>query len=93
MRLPERIQRTVSRAKYGITIGSIPVDVVERLVEIVEEQWQQSVNAEMRHTDVTRKLEREIMHLGGCFDRRGLEGDPPGIIVQHGIHTVVEDAS
>ena len=38
------------------------------------------------------RLGNIIARLGGGFDRRGLEGEPRGLMVQHGIHTVIEDS-
>ena len=43
------------------------------------------------HHKERERLGNIIARLGGGFDRRGLEGEPRGIMVQHGIHTVVED--
>jgi hypothetical protein len=37
-------------------------------------------------------LERLIVTCGGGFDKRGMEGEPRGLMVQHGIHTVIEDS-
>lgn len=44
------------------------------------------------HHKERERLGNIIARLGGGFDRRGLEGDQPGFIVQHGIHTVIEDS-
>jgi hypothetical protein len=84
---------SLKRAQRSISIGTIPVDVVEELIAMVVAQHEELCEQDRKWRERERVLEREIMHLGGCFDRRGLEGDPPGIVVQHGIHTVVEDAS
>jgi len=86
-------QSAIKRAQRSISTGSIPVDVVEELIRMVVTQHEDACFYDKQWRERERLLEREIMHLGGCFDRRGLEGDPPGIVVQHGIHTVVEDAS
>ena len=80
-------ERALKRAQRSIVTGSIPVDVVEELIAIIVTQHEQEREADRRK----RELERRIVMLGGGFDRRGLEGEQPGYIVQHGIHTVVED--
>ena len=96
-RIPKTIrepwERALKRAQRSISIGSIPVDVVEELIGMVVSQHEELCEQDRKWRERERFLEREIMHLGGCFDRRGLEGDQPGVVVQHGIHTVVEDAS
>jgi hypothetical protein len=81
-------ERTIKRAQRSISIGSIPVDVVEELIAMVVTQHEAASEQDRRK----RELERRIVMLGGGFDRRGLEGDGPGYIVQHGIHPVIEDA-
>lgn len=84
--------RLLKRAQRSISIGSIPVDVVEDLIGVVVEQHEEACAQDKKWRDRERFLERQIVLCGGGFDRRGLDGDPPGFIVQHGIHTVVEDA-
>ena len=81
-------ERVLKRAQRSIVTGSIPVDVVEELIAIIVTQHENAVAEQGRK----RELERRIVILGGGFDRRGLEGDGPGYIVQHGIHPVIEDA-
>ena len=44
------------------------------------------------HHKERERLGNIIARLGGGFDRRGLEGEPRGLMVQHGIHTVIEDS-
>ena len=80
-------ERALKRAQRSISIGSIPVDVVDELIGIVVTQHEDAAEQDRRK----RELERRIVMLGGGFDRRGLEGDGPGYIVQHGIHPVIED--
>lgn len=84
-------ERLLKRAQRNISTGSIPVDVVEDLIAVVVQQHEEACAADKKWRDRERFLERQIVLCGGGFDRRGLEGDPPGIMVQHGIHTVVED--
>ena len=84
--------RLLKRAQRSISIGSIPVDVVEDLIAVVVQQHEEACAADKKWRDRERFLERQIVLCGGGFDRRGLEGDPPGILVQHGIHTVIEDS-
>ena len=84
-------ERAIKRAQRSISIGSIPVDVVEELIGIVVTQHEEAVAEAKRWRDRERFLEQTIVRCGGGFDKRGLEGERPGYIVQHGIHPVVED--
>ena len=65
---------------------------VEQLVGMLVQALDQVHRQANEHRAERDRLEKLVVSLGGGFDRRGLEGDPPGIIVQHGIHTVVEDS-
>ena len=88
----EAHERLIKRAERSVSIGSIPLDVVEALIDALiatHENWRHKADTDRK---TIADLERRIVCLGGGFDRRGLEGDPPGFIVQHGIHTVVEDS-
>ena len=85
-------ERALKRAQRSISIGSIPVDVVEELIGIIVTQHEESAESGRKWKERERFLERRIIMLGGGFDKRGLEGERPGYIVQHGIHTVIEDA-
>ena len=87
----EAHERLIKRAERSVSIGSIPLDVVEALIDALiatHENWRHKADTDRK---TIADLERRIVCLGGGFDRRGLEGDPPGFIVQHGIHTVIED--
>jgi hypothetical protein len=53
------------------------------------EQLEKLLNEHHRERE---RLGNIIARLGGGFDRRGLEGEPRGLMVQHGIHTVIEDS-
>ena len=88
----EAHERLIKRAERSVSIGSIPLDVVEALIDALiatHENWRHKADTDRK---TIADLESRIVRLGGGFDRRGLEGDAPGIIVQHGIHTVIEDA-
>jgi hypothetical protein len=84
-------ERTIRRAQRSISTGSIPVDVVEDLIAIVVAQHEEAVETGRKWRDRERFLEQTIVRCGGGFDKRGLEGERPGYIVQHGIHPVIED--
>ena len=88
----EAHERLIKRAERSVSIGSIPLDVVEALIDALiatHENWRHKADTDRK---TIADLESRIVRLGGGFDRRGLEGDPPGFIVQHGIHSVIEDA-
>jgi hypothetical protein len=84
--------RALKRAQRSISIGSIPVDVVEELIAMVISQHEELCDQDRKWRDRERFLERQIVLCGGGFDKRGMEGEPRGLMVQHGIHTVIEDA-
>jgi hypothetical protein len=84
--------RALKRAQRSISIGSIPVDVVEELIRMVVTQHEELCEQDSKWRDRERFLERQIVMCGGGFDRRGLDTEPRGFIVQHGIHPVIEDA-
>ena len=85
-------ERLLKRAQRSISTGSIPVDVVEDLITVVVQQHEELCERDRKWRERERFLERQIVMCGGGFDKRGLEGEPRGIIVKHGIHTVVEDS-
>jgi hypothetical protein len=85
-------ERALKRAQRSISIGSIPVDVVDELITMVVTQHEEAREQERKWRERERFLERQIVMCGGGFDRRGLDTEPRGFIVQHGIHPVIEDA-
>jgi hypothetical protein len=85
-------ERSLKRAQRSISIGSIPVDVVEDLIAMVVSQHYELVDQDRKWRERERFLERQIVMCGGGFDKRGLDGEPRGLMVKHGIHTVVEDS-
>jgi hypothetical protein len=85
-------ERLLKRAQRSISTGSIPVDVVEELIAVVVSQHEELCEQERKWLERERFLERQIVLCGGGFDKRGMEGEPRGLMVQHGIHTVIEDA-
>jgi hypothetical protein len=85
-------ERALKRAQRSISIGSIPVDVVDELITMVVTQHEEAREQERKWRERERFLERQIVMCGGGFDKRGLEGEPRGLMVQYGIHTVVEDS-
>jgi hypothetical protein len=95
-RIPKTIrepwERALRRAQRSISTGSIPVDVVEDLIAMVVSQHHELVDQDRKWRERERFLERLIVTCGGGFDKRGLEGEPRGLMVKHGIHTVVEDS-
>jgi hypothetical protein len=84
-------ERLLKRAQRSISTGSIPVDVVEELIAVVVSQHEELCQQDRKWRDRERFLERQIVLCGGGFDKRGMEGEPRGLMVKHGIHTVVED--
>jgi len=85
-------ERALKRAQRSISTGSIPVDVVEELIRMVVSQHEELREQDRKWRDRERFLERQIVLCGGGFDKRGMEGEPRGLMVKHGIHTVIEDA-
>jgi hypothetical protein len=85
-------ERLLKRAQRSISTGSIPVDVVEELIAVVVSQHEELCEQDRKWRERERFLERQIVLCGGGFDKRGMEGEPRGLMVQHGIHTVVEDS-
>jgi len=85
-------ERALKRAQRSISTGSIPVDVVEELIGMVVEQHEDACRREKTWRERERFLEQTIVRCGGGFDKRGLDTEPRGFIVQHGIHPVIEDA-
>jgi len=85
-------ERAIKRAQRSISTGSIPVDVVDALITMVVTQHEEAREQERTWRERERFLEREIVMCGGGFDRRGLDTERPGYIVQYGIHPVIEDA-
>ena len=85
-------ERLLKRAQRSISTGSIPVDVVEELIAVVVSQHEELCEQDRKWRDRERFLERQIVLCGGGFDKRGMEGEPRGLMVQHGIHTVIEDS-
>jgi hypothetical protein len=85
-------ERLLKRAQRSISTGSIPVDVVEELIAVVVSQHEELCEQDRKWRDRERFLERLIVTCGGGFDKRGMEGEPRGLMVQHGIHTVIEDS-
>ena len=65
---------------------------VEQLVAMFVQAREQIHRQADEHRAERDRLEKLVVRLGGGFDRRGLEGEPRGLMVQHGIHTVVEDS-
>lgn len=91
--MDESTAKLIKRAERSVSIGTIPVDVVDALIDALiagHERWRYRSN---EHVKLVEQLEKRISHLGGGFDRRGLDGDQPGIVVRQGIHTVIEDAT
>jgi hypothetical protein len=84
-------ERLLKRAQRSISTGSIPVDVVEELIAVVVSQHEELCEQDRKWRDRERFLLRQIVLRGGGFDKRGMEGEPRGLMVKHGIHTVVED--
>lgn len=71
--------------------GSKTFYAVEQLVARFIANREQLEKLLSEHHAERERLGNIIARLGGGFDRRGLEGEPRGLMVQHGIHTVVED--
>jgi len=85
-------ERALKRAQRSISIGSIPVDVVDELIRMVVSQHEELCEQDRKWRERERFLERQIVMCGGGFDKRGLDTEPRGFIVKHGIHEVIEDA-
>jgi hypothetical protein len=82
---------SLKRAQRSISTGSIHVDVVDELIRMVVSQHEELCEQDRKWRERERFLEQTIVRCGGGFDKRGLEGEPRGLMVKHGIHTVVED--
>ena len=88
---PER-QRIEYARKLAATAGSDAVFSVEQLVAMLVQAWEHGHTQAAEHRAERDRLEKLVVRLGGGFDRRGLDTEPRGLMVQHGIHTVVEEA-
>jgi hypothetical protein len=64
---------------------------VEQLVAMLVQAWEHGHQQADEHRAERDRLEKLVVSLGGGFDRRGLDTEPRGLIVQHGIHSVIED--
>lgn len=95
--------RVLRLAKYSLTLGSIPSNVVQELIDIVckNERRNMAEVAELyeRTTETVeqlkrekQELERQIVAMVGPYDRHGLYREPRGLIVKEGMHEVVEDS-
>jgi len=85
-------ERAIKRAQRSISIGSIPVDVLDELITMVVTQHEEAREQERNWRERERFLETRIVCLGGGNDLRGMWAEPRGLIVQHGVHAVVEDS-
>jgi hypothetical protein len=85
-------ERAIKRAQRSISTGSISVDVVDELITMVVTQHEEAREQERKWRERERFLENRIVCLGGGNDRRGMWAEPRGLIVQHGVHAVVEDS-
>jgi len=65
---------------------------VEQLVAMLVQALEHGHRQADEHRAERDRLEKLVVSLGGGFDKRGLEGEPRGLMVKHGIHTVVEDS-
>ena len=84
-------ERLLKRAQRSIATGSISVDVVEDLIAVVVEQHEAARRESREFHEIKEFLMNRISHLGGGTDTRGMYLEPRGLMVKHGIHTVVED--
>jgi hypothetical protein len=95
-RIPQTIRepwgRALKRAQRSISTGSIPVDVVEELIAMVVAQHEEARREDREFREITGYLLNRISALGGGTDTRGAWAEPRGLMVKHGIHTVVEDS-
>lgn len=64
---------------------------VEQLVAMFVQAREQIHRQADEHRAERDRLEKLVVRLGGGFDRHGFQ-EPRGLMVQHGIHTVVEDS-
>lgn len=90
--LPHERRRVAYARELAAKAGPETEYAVEQLVSTLVQVWEWGHRQADEHRAKRDRLEKLVVRLGGGFDRRGLEGDPPGFIVQHGIHTVIEDA-
>ena len=97
--LQKSIRRTIDLTKPGSLERQFVTAMAEMMCERHLEQRQQIAGLSSRCSDLNlelnktkAKLEDAMLKLTGGFDRRGLDCDPRGLIVQHGIHTVIEDS-
>ena len=89
--LPFRRDRINDLRKLADKAGPATAYAAEQVISMLVSAWEYNWESADKHRAERDRLESIIVRLGGGFDRRGLEGDPPGVLVQHGIHTVVED--
>lgn len=64
---------------------------VEQLVAMLVQAWEHGNRQADEHRAERDRLEKLVVSLGGGFDRHGYQ-EPRGLMVKHGIHTVVEDS-
>lgn len=90
--LPFERNRINDLRKLADKAGPATAFAAEQVVSMLVKSWQHNWESADKHRAERDRLESIIVRLGGGFDRRGLDTEPRGLIVQHGIHTVVEDS-
>jgi len=90
--LPFERNRINDLRKLADKAGPATAFAAEQVVFLLVKSLQYNWESADKHRAERDRLESIIVRLGGGFDRRGLEGEPRGIMVQHGIHTVIEDS-
>ena len=89
--LPFERNRINDLRKLADKAGPATAYAAEQVISMLVSAWESNWESASKHRAERDRLESIIVRLGGGFDRRGLEDEPRGIMVQHGIHTVVED--
>jgi len=90
--LPFERSRINDLRKLADKAGPATAFAAEQVVSMFVSALQYNWESDSKHRAERDRLESIIVRLGGGFDRRGLDTEQPGVLVQHGIHTVVEDS-
>lgn len=85
-------QRSIRDARAATANDPKAAFALEQVIGLLIRQMEYSRHISQERIAERDRLESIIVRLGGGNDRRGLNTEPRGIMVQHGIHTVIEDS-